>query len=75
MLEYPISSGEGGAWIDPANIAEFARVAEASGLDALAFTDHPAPSKKWLDHGGHEDVRSVRRPGLRGRGHLERSGS
>ncbi len=54
MLEYPISSGEGGAWIDPANIAEFARVAEASGLDALAFTDHPAPSKKWLDHGGHE---------------------
>jgi probable F420-dependent oxidoreductase len=54
MLEYPIVSGGDGAWIDPANIAEFAKVAEASGLDALAFTDHPAPSKKWLEHGGHE---------------------
>lgn len=54
MMEYPISSAGGGEWIDPANIAEFARVAESSGLDALALTDHPAPSKKWLDHGGHE---------------------
>jgi probable F420-dependent oxidoreductase len=57
MMEYPImSSADGGAWIDPANIAEFARVAERSGLDALALTDHPAPSKKWLEHGGHETL-------------------
>jgi probable F420-dependent oxidoreductase len=55
MTEYPITtSADSGAWIDPANIAEFARVAEQSGLDALALTDHPAPSKKWLEHGGHE---------------------
>ena len=55
MLEYPIlSEADGGAWVDPENIAEFARVAEASGLDGLAFTDHPAPSKKWLERGGHE---------------------
>lgn len=55
MSEYPImSEADGGAWADPANIAEFARVAESAGLDALAFTDHPAPSQKWLSSGGHE---------------------
>jgi probable F420-dependent oxidoreductase len=55
FVEYPILSDvEDGAWANPANIAEFARVGEASGLDALAFTDHPAPSKKWLLGGGHE---------------------
>src|SRR5271170_5594824 len=55
LLEYPImSKADDGAWVDPANIAEFARVAEASGVDALAFTDHPAPSKKWFESGGHE---------------------
>ncbi len=55
MLEYPLHSDrDGGAWIDPANIAEFARIAEASGIDGIALTDHPAPSRKWLEHGGHE---------------------
>jgi probable F420-dependent oxidoreductase len=55
VMEYPILSDvDGGAWIEPANIAELARVAESAGLDALAFTDHPAPSRKWLDGGGHE---------------------
>ena len=54
MLEYPILTDvEDGAWTKPANIAEFARVAEAAGVDGLAFTDHPAPSKKWLTSGGH----------------------
>ncbi|KUI22472.1 LLM class F420-dependent oxidoreductase [Mycobacterium sp. GA-1285] len=34
-------------------IADIARVAEASGFDAVHVTDHPAPDAKWLDHGGH----------------------
>jgi probable F420-dependent oxidoreductase len=55
MVECPVLSDvDGGAWIAPENIAAFARTAEESGLDAVAFTDHPAPSKKWLDGGGHE---------------------
>jgi probable F420-dependent oxidoreductase len=55
MLEYPIlSTADDGAWTDPANVVEFCQVAEAAGLDGLAFTDHPAPSKKWLTSGGHE---------------------
>jgi probable F420-dependent oxidoreductase len=55
MVEYPVLSDvDGGAWLDPANIVEFARAAESIGVDAVSFTDHPAPSKKWLDGGGHE---------------------
>ena len=37
-----------------ARIADLARRAEASGFDAVGFNDHPAPSKRWLDAGGHE---------------------
>jgi len=55
MVEYPIrSDDDAGAWLRPENMAEFARVAEDAGVDAISLTDHPAPSKKWLDHGGHE---------------------
>jgi probable F420-dependent oxidoreductase len=55
MVDYPIQSDpEGGAWIDPDNIARFAQAAERAGCSALSFTDHPAPSRKWLAQGGHE---------------------
>lgn len=55
MVDYPVSTdADGGAWLVPENIAEFARTAEEAGVDAIAFTDHPAPSKKWLESGGHE---------------------
>ena len=57
MLEYPLHSKlDGGAWLDPANIAAFARAAEEAGVDGIALTDHPAPSRKWLEHGGHETL-------------------
>jgi probable F420-dependent oxidoreductase len=55
MVEYPIQSeADGGAWLYPGNIAEFARVADEAGFDGLALTDHPAPGKRWLTQGGHE---------------------
>lgn len=54
-LDYPLSVGnDGGAWLDPANMAAFAQAAEVAGVDAIALTDHPAPSRKWLDAGGHD---------------------
>jgi probable F420-dependent oxidoreductase len=56
MIEYPIRSDDGGEWLRPENMAEFARVAEAVGVDAIALTDHPAPSRKWLENGGHETL-------------------
>lgn len=35
-------------------LARFARAAEAAGFAGVAFTDHPAPSHKWLTAGGHD---------------------
>lgn len=54
-LEYPISGGP----YDPSllegdALRHVARAAEAAGFDGIAFTDHPAPSRKWLDNGGHD---------------------
>jgi probable F420-dependent oxidoreductase len=34
-------------------ISQMARAIERAGLDATFVTDHPAPSRRWLDHGGH----------------------
>jgi probable F420-dependent oxidoreductase len=56
MVDFPIRSDQNGDWLKPENMIEFARVAEEVGVDAISITDHPAPSKKWLDHGGHETL-------------------
>jgi probable F420-dependent oxidoreductase len=37
-------------------LAAFVRAAEEAGFDAVAFTEHPAPSLKWLQAGGHESL-------------------
>lgn len=36
-----------------ADVASFAQAAEAAGFDGIAFTEHPAPSHKWMQGGGH----------------------
>ncbi|HEY2332502.1 MAG TPA: LLM class F420-dependent oxidoreductase [Acidimicrobiales bacterium] len=57
LTEYPLSStAAGGAFNQAAKMAEFLQVAEASGLDGVGFTDHVAPSRKWMDRGGHETL-------------------
>src|ERR1700722_7715635 len=57
MVEYPLGiDAEGRSWADPASITRFAQSLEAAGVDAIAFTDHPAPSKKWLQRGGHSTI-------------------
>jgi probable F420-dependent oxidoreductase len=57
VVQYPIQSDvDGGAWLDPQNIIQFTRTIEAAGLDAVSLTDHPAPSKTWLQDGGHETL-------------------
>ncbi|MEI7716544.1 MAG: LLM class F420-dependent oxidoreductase [Mycobacterium sp.] len=35
-------------------IASIAAAAEAAGFHGFGFTDHPAPSQRWLDGGGHD---------------------
>ncbi len=41
---------------DPDGIVSSARTIEAAGFDACFVTDHPAPSRAWLEHGGHATV-------------------
>ena len=35
-------------------VTTFARTAEAAGFDGIGFTDHPAPTDRWLKAGGHD---------------------
>lgn len=35
-------------------VVRVATAAEAAGFDGIGFTDHPAPSHKWLQSGGHD---------------------
>ena len=35
-------------------LVRFARRAEELGFDGMGFTDHPAPSHRWLVNGGHD---------------------
>lgn len=37
-------------------IATVAAAAEAAGFDGMGFTDHPAPTQRWLEAGGHDSV-------------------
>jgi len=39
-----------------AGIAAVAEAAEAAGFDGFGFTDHPAPTQRWLTAGGHDAV-------------------
>ena len=37
-----------------AGVAALATAAETAGFAGFGFTDHPAPSQRWLDAGGHD---------------------
>lgn len=39
-----------------AGIAVVAAAAEKAGFDGFGFTDHPAPTERWLKAGGHDAV-------------------
>jgi probable F420-dependent oxidoreductase len=57
MVEYPLGTdAKGRTWADPRSLVSFAQALEEAGIDALSLTDHPAPSKKWLDRGGHATI-------------------
>ncbi len=40
--------------ISGAGIGRVAAAAEAAGFSGFGFTDHPAPSQRWLEGGGHD---------------------
>ena len=42
------------AFVSKDAIVRFAQTAEKAGFDGIGFTDHPAPTDRWLKSGGHD---------------------
>jgi probable F420-dependent oxidoreductase len=40
--------------VSGAGVSQVAAAAEAAGFHGFGFTDHPAPTQRWLEHGGHD---------------------
>jgi probable F420-dependent oxidoreductase len=56
-VDYPIVNvGYDPALVTAAGMTRVAQAAEEGGYDALSFSEHPAPSQKWLMAGGHESL-------------------
>ena len=54
-VTYPIAAHPSNpAFFGGEAVARFARTAESAGFAGIGFTDHPAPSHKWLQAGGHD---------------------
>lgn len=54
FLELPIEHiHEGQEFVGQTALTEMAQAAEQAGFDGLAVTDHPVPTARWLDGGGH----------------------
>ena len=47
-VELPVAS--------PDALMSCARAIEDAGFDACFVTDHPFPSREWLEHGGHDTL-------------------
>ena len=54
IAAYPEFHGLDGSLLDSGPVGEFAAVAEASGWDGFALTEHPIPGERWLANGGHQ---------------------
>ena len=54
-LQYPIThAGYSPALLAADGMRKVVVAAESAGFDSIAFTEHPAPSQKWMAGGGHE---------------------
>jgi probable F420-dependent oxidoreductase len=54
LYQYPDFHGTAGDMLDAGSVTDVARATEAAGWSGIAFTEHPAPSAKWLESGGHQ---------------------
>src|SRR4051812_43932729 len=50
LMSHPLNP----EFIAGSTLTRVARAAETAGFSGIAFTDHPAPSHKWLNAGGHD---------------------
>ena len=56
-VDYPIVNvGYDPALVTAAGMTRVAQAVEECGYDAISFSEHPAPSQKWIDAGGHESL-------------------
>lgn len=59
-IEHPVGQSDcEPSLYGPSGLPAFARAAEQAGFSAVAFTEHPAPSLKWLRGGGHATLDPV----------------
>lgn len=56
MFQYPDFHGLDGDMLDAGPVAELAVATERHGWKGFSFTEHPAPSAKWLATGGHQSL-------------------
>jgi probable F420-dependent oxidoreductase len=56
IFQYPDYHGTDGDMLDAGPVAELATTAEKAGWKGFAFTEHPAPTAKWLETGGHQSL-------------------
>lgn len=56
LYQYPDVRGADGDLLDAGPVGEVAAAVEAAGWDGFSFTEHPAPSATWLEHGGHQTL-------------------
>jgi probable F420-dependent oxidoreductase len=56
IFQYPDLHGTDADMLDAGPVAELAIAAEQAGWHGFAFTEHPAPSARWLDAGGHQSL-------------------
>jgi alkanesulfonate monooxygenase SsuD/methylene tetrahydromethanopterin reductase-like flavin-dependent oxidoreductase (luciferase family) len=56
FFHYPETSGVDGDMLDSGHLADVARTAERAGFSGLSLTEHPIPSARWLENGGHQSL-------------------
>ena len=56
ILQYPEASGSGIDLLDAGAMTDLAVAAEKAGWHGIALTEHPAPSSRWLETGGHQSL-------------------
>ncbi|HEY3737832.1 MAG TPA: LLM class F420-dependent oxidoreductase [Jatrophihabitans sp.] len=56
VFQFPETGGLVDDMLQTGSPAEVALHAEQAGFDAISFTEHPAPSARWLESGGHQSL-------------------
>jgi probable F420-dependent oxidoreductase len=56
-LQYPTATpGYNQVLLEPEVMTRVAQAVESAGFNALAFSEHPAPTRAWMDAGGHDSL-------------------